>query len=602
MEHTKKRIAVLFGGCSSEYEVSLQSAYAVIGQIDRERYEVYTVGISREGSWYLYEGETERIPEDRWQREEACYPAALCMERRKHAFVVWKDMEPDKGPGTTIAVDAALPILHGKNGEDGTVQGALKLAGIPVIGCGTLASALCMDKERAHRMAEAWGIRVPKSFTLSRGVQGSDIGREYVPGEGKAESAESLAAVLGYPLFVKPLRAGSSFGITKVSAPEELPKALERAFSYDDTVVFEELIPGFEVGCAILEEAPLSKEDMSCGEVARRGGNCLPQRRLLVGEVDEIELSEGFFDYEEKYHLKTSKIHVPARIDREKAEEIKETAKRIYRCLGCSGFARVDMFLMPEGEIYFNEVNTIPGFTEHSRFPGMMKAAGLTFAEVVERLCGLIPENMVGGERGTADLTAETGKENRGKNLVLVNAAHALEEEPDAGELEAVHKENPAVFLKREAAEQLKCLLDAVDREGEIVLVSGYRSREEQEKIFADSLRENGRSFTETYVAPPDHSEHQTGLAIDLGKRQESIDFIRPEFPRDGVFLAFREKAPEYGFVERYPAGKEQVTGIGAEPWHFRYVGCPHARIMTERHLVLEEYLDYLWGQSDESI
>lgn len=582
MEHTKKRIAVLFGGCSSEYEVSLQSAYAVIKQINRERYEVYTVGISREGSWYLYEGEIERIPEDRWLGEKTCYPAALCMDRKKHAFVAWKDTVPDKGPGTTIAVDAALPILHGRNGEDGTVQGAFELAGIPVIGCGTLASALCMDKERAHRMAEAWGIRVPKSFILSRGAQGS---------------AESLAAVLGYPLFVKPLRAGSSFGITKVSAPEELPQALERAFSYDDTVVFEELIPGFEVGCAILEEAaPLSKEDMFCGEGACRSGNCLPQRRLLVGEVDEIELSEGFFDYEEKYHLKTSKIHVPARIDRETAEEIKETAKRIYRCLGCSGFARVDMFLTPEGEIYFNEVNTIPGFTEHSRFPGMMKAAGHAFAEVVERLCGLIPGDMALGESGTADPTAETGKENRGKNLVLVNAAHALEEEPDAGELEAVHKENPAVLLKREAAEQLRGLLDAVDRDGEIVLVSGYRSRAEQEKIFADSLRENGRSFTETYVAPPDHSEHQTGLAIDLGKRQETIDFIRPEFPKDGVFSAFRKRAPEYGFVERYPAGKEQVTGIGAEPWHFRYVGCPHARIMTERHLVLEEYLDSLRG------
>lgn len=525
MERTKKRIAVLFGGCSSEYAVSLQSAYAVIRQINREHYEVYTVGISREGCWYFYEGEIEKIAEDSWQREEACYPATLCMDRKKHAFVVWKGTAPGTDPGTTIAVDAALPILHGKNGEDGTVQGALELAGIPIIGCGTLASALCMDKERAHRMVGAWGIRVPKSFLLSRGVYDKERRQEHMPGEGKTESAESLAAVLGYPLFVKPLRAGSSFGITKAATPEELPQAVERAFSYDDTVVLEEMIPGFEVGCAIMEEAaPSSKEDLSCGETTRRRGDCPPERRLsareklLVGEVDEIELSEGFFDYEEKYHLKTSKIHVPARIDREKAEEIRETAKRIYRCLGCSGFARVDMFLTPEGEIYFNEVNTIPGFTEHSRFPGMMKAAGLTFAEVVERLCALIPEDMAGGE-----------------NLVLVNAAHALEKEPDMDEMETVQKESPSVLLKREAAEQLKCLLDAVDRDGEIVLVSGYRSREEQEKIFADSLRENGRSFTETYVARPDHSEHQTGLAIDLGKRQETIDFIRPEFPEGGT-------------------------------------------------------------------
>lgn len=168
---------------------------------------------------------------------------------------------------------------------------------------------------------------------------------------------------LNYPLFVKPLRAGSSFGITKVAGPEDLEGAVRHAFEYDSYVILEETIPGFEVGCAVLGT-----------------------EELLVGEVDEIELSQGFFDYTEKYTLKTSSIHVPARISPEKAKEIKETAKTIYRGLGCSHFARVDMFLTPEGEIYFNEVNTIPGFTAHSRYPNMMKAAGISFEELLSRL------------------------------------------------------------------------------------------------------------------------------------------------------------------------------------------------------------------------
>ena len=159
------------------------------------------------------------------------------------------------------------------------------------------------------------------------------------------------------------MRAGSSFGITKVSGREELHAAVEHAFAYDSEVILEEMIEGFEVGCAIL------------------GTN-----KLIVGEVDEIELSEGFFDYTEKYTLKSSQIHVPARISEEKAREIKDAALRIYRGLGCSYFARVDMFLTPEGEIYFNEVNTIPGFTAHSRYPNMMKAAGISFEEILSRL------------------------------------------------------------------------------------------------------------------------------------------------------------------------------------------------------------------------
>ena len=243
-------------------------------------------------------------------------------------------------------IDAAFPVLHGKNGEDGTVQGLLELAGIPVAGCGTLASALCMDKDRAHKLAAVEGIRTPKSFVFGRNM---DMG-----------TAAVKAAEIGYPLFVKPVKAGSSYGVAKVYDAEGLPGAVESAFAYDEKVIIEEGVTGFEVGCAVMGEDVLT-----------------------VGEVDEIELSDGFFDFEEKYTLKTSAIHVPARIPSEKAEEIKRTAKKIYRALDCRGFARVDMFLSDAGEIVFNEVNTIPGFTAHSRFPNMMKAAGISFGQII---------------------------------------------------------------------------------------------------------------------------------------------------------------------------------------------------------------------------
>jgi D-alanine---D-serine ligase len=248
-----------------------------------------------------------------------------------------------------LKIDVALPVLHGKNGEDGTVQGLFELAGIPVAGCGILSSALCMDKDRAHRLAKEAGIRVPVSFVSRRNAD--------------REAAAGRAGQIGYPLFVKPVKAGSSYGITKVSDESELQGAMELALAYDDEIMIEECISGFEVGCAV----------MGTGD-------------MVLGEVDEIELAEGFFDFTEKYTLKTSAIHVPARISPDLARRVKESAKRIYRALDCRGFARVDMFLTKEEEIVFNEVNTIPGFTTHSRFPNMMKAAGISFEEVVSEI------------------------------------------------------------------------------------------------------------------------------------------------------------------------------------------------------------------------
>ncbi len=348
MKDSKKVIGIFFGGYSTEYEVSLQSAYSVIKSIDTRQYCLVLIGIDRNsGKWLWFRGEIELIKHDLWQTEDTLVPIFPLFDKNIHGIGYL-----DKDSFQTISLDAALPILHGKNGEDGTIQGTLELMGVPVIGCGSLSSALCMNKEWAHRIVEINGIKVAKSMTIKK---------DY------SESMVSEAALeIGFPLFVKPVRSGSSFGITKVLQEKDLISAIDNAFLHDSTVILEEMIEGFEVGCAIL------------------GTNS-----LLIGEVDEIELSDGFFDYTEKYALKTSSIHVPARISHKKSEEIKETALAIYRILQCSYFARVDMFLTPNGEIYFNEVNTIPGFTSHSRFPNMLKATGLSFEEVVNRLLEL---------------------------------------------------------------------------------------------------------------------------------------------------------------------------------------------------------------------
>ncbi len=342
-----KTILVLFGGCSTEYEVSLHSAYAVLSHMDASRYIPLPVGITREGRWLYYTGCLARLEDGGWFRQAAdCVPCTLALDRGERSLLLLD------GGGRRLPFDAVFPVLHGKNGEDGTVQGLLELTGTPIVGCGTLSSALCMDKDRAHKLAALAGVRVPVSRVFRRGDPFGQI--------------EQTAERLGYPVFVKPVRAGSSFGITKVERGERLRPAVEEAFSHDGEILLEETVPGFEVGCAIM-------------------GNEV----LTVGQVDEIELSDGFFNYEEKYTLKTSGIHCPARISAEKAAEIQAAARTIYRALGCRVFARVDLFLTPDGQIVFNEVNTIPGFTSHSRYPSMMKAAGIPFEELVTRLIEL---------------------------------------------------------------------------------------------------------------------------------------------------------------------------------------------------------------------
>ena len=345
----KKVIAVIFGGCSPEYDVSLQSAFSVLENLDKDKYEVLPVGITKNGDWYRYFGSNEKIRDNTWfENQEEIRAVGFSQSRSDNGF-----LELTGSEYSLVKPDLVFPVLHGRNGEDGTVQGMLELAGIPIVGCDTLSSALCMDKERAHRLVSTFGVCVPKSLSFDVYSRNS--------------AAEEVLKSLKFPVFVKPVRAGSSFGITKVYDQSSLERAIALAFEYDCNIIAEEAVEGFEVGCAVMGI----------------GGD------LTIGRVDEIELSDGFFDYEEKYTLKSSKIHMPARIDSATENRIRETAALIYRALGCSGFARVDMFLTPSSEIVFNEVNTIPGFTLHSRYPNMMKGIGLSFAEMLDRLIGL---------------------------------------------------------------------------------------------------------------------------------------------------------------------------------------------------------------------
>lgn len=341
----KKKIGVIFGGCSPEHDVSLESSYSVIKNMDKEKYDCVLIGITKNGDWFRFEGDIEDIKNNTWEEKGKCTRVVISTNISDKGLI---DLENN----TLIKIDAIFPVLHGRNGEDGTVQGLVELSGIPLIGCGILSSSLCMDKYLSHKLAESYGIKVAKSIVIDNKTESNEIHR-------KLEE-------LKYPVFVKPMRAGSSFGITKVENEKDIEMAIQEAFKYDTEIIIEENVEGIEIGAAVL-------------------GN----DELTVGEIDEIELSSGFFDYTEKYTLKTSKIYVPARISKEISDKAKETAKQLYKILKCKDFARVDMFLTPQGEIYFNEINTIPGFTSHSRYPSMMKEIGISFDQLVDKLISL---------------------------------------------------------------------------------------------------------------------------------------------------------------------------------------------------------------------
>jgi D-alanine--(R)-lactate ligase len=332
------KIGVVFGGCSEEHPVSVKSAQELARHLDPGKYEPFYIGIAKSGAWKLCDA-----PGPDWE-EGWARPAVLSPDRRVRGLLVLEQERYD-----TIGLDLVFPVLHGTLGEDGAIQGLAELAGIPYVGCDIQSSALCMDKSLAYIVAADAGIATPKFWTATA-------------------DEEVDAELLTYPVFVKPARSGSSFGVTKVRGKHELPSAVQAARQFDSKVLIEEAVVGSEVGCALL-------------------GN---GRDVIAGELDRISLSHGFFrihqESEPESGSDNSEVIVPADVSAESRSLVQETAKAVYRALGCRGLARVDLFLTQDGDVVLNEVNTLPGMTSYSRYPRMMEAAGYSRAEVIDRL------------------------------------------------------------------------------------------------------------------------------------------------------------------------------------------------------------------------
>jgi D-alanine-D-alanine ligase len=349
----KKKIAVLFGGCSSEHEVSRVSAFSVIQNLPRDKYEIVRVGITKDGRWFLYTGPDEKIPTGEWEQSGEKKRAFLSPDRGVRGFVV----ESSEG-FITLPVDCVFPVLHGRNGEDGTIQGLLELSGLPFVGCGTLSSTVCMDKAITHALLSNAGIHCANYLWFFR--------TSYT-GDGIRKIKTKIEARLGYPVFVKPANSGSSVGVTKVNSEAELDAAVAAAAAESDKILVEEAVCGQEVECAVL-------------------GNTDPKAAPIVGE---IVASAEFYDYDDKYKNGTSKLNIPAQLDDDVAAQLRTTAQRAFRILGCRGFARVDFFVRNGKEILLNELNTIPGFTPISMYPKLWDASGVSYSELLDRLIQL---------------------------------------------------------------------------------------------------------------------------------------------------------------------------------------------------------------------
>ncbi len=344
-----KKALIIFGGVSSEHNVSLNSAKSVIENTPENEYELYLIGITKEGKWYLYEGDVSLLPEDKWLEDKSkLTPAIVSVDREDHGIIVF-GKKTEK-----IRIDVVFPVLHGKNGEDGTIQGMLQVAGIPFVGCDMLASACCMDKIITNTLADNAGILQAKWLGL----------REYEYAQNKTYFIEKTKNYLGFPVFVKPANAGSSVGVSKATDEKSLEAAIEKAFKEDSRIVLEEGISGKEIECAVL-------------------GNENP----IASVVGEIVPANDFYDYEAKYINAASELHIPARITDEKANEVRFAAINAYKALGCSGLTRVDFFIREsDSAVLLNEPNTIPGFTSISMYPKLFCAAGIEYSDLIGRL------------------------------------------------------------------------------------------------------------------------------------------------------------------------------------------------------------------------
>ncbi|MCX7748634.1 MAG: D-alanine--D-alanine ligase [Clostridia bacterium] len=362
----KRRVAVIFGGQSSEHEVSRVSAESVIRNIDRNKFDVAMIGITKEGRWLPYDGPVELLGSGEWEayakQKYLAKSQVLASSGENSVSLILKTSMPEDG-----GIDVVFPVLHGCNGEDGTIQGLFELAGIPYVGSGVLGSALGMDKAYAKIIFEKAGIPQGKYLTFNK--------KQFQ--QSKEQVISQVEKELTYPCFIKPSNAGSSVGVSKAHNREELIAAFELAAKHDRRILVEEFINGREVECAVLgNEDPIAS---------------------TVGEV--IPCNE-FYDYQAKYIDNNSQIKIPADLPKDTVEEVREYAVKAYKALDCAGLSRVDFFVHKEtGKVYINEINTLPGFTSISMYPKLWEASGIPYQELIERLIDLAIERYEDNKR-----------------------------------------------------------------------------------------------------------------------------------------------------------------------------------------------------------
>lgn len=344
----KENVLLLFGGQSSEHEVSLKSATTILKNIDQERYEVYPVGITKEGKWLLYTGNNPDFTTNRWK--EVGIPAVLSPDATESALLVMRE-----SGAVSVRIEKVFPVLHGKNGEDGTIQGLCQLAQIPYVGCNIIASAVSMDKCFTKILVKEKGVP-QANFVIVKEKELKNID----------SAVAKVEAAFPYPYFIKPANAGSSVGISKATTREELISGLKEAIKHDKKILVEETIIGREVETAVL-------------------GN----DEITVSGVGEILAAADFYDYDAKYNNNDSKTIVDADLPAETKATIRKYAEMVFDAVEGKGLSRVDFFVKEDNSIIFNEINTLPGFTSISMYPMLFEAAGIPITELVTRLLEL---------------------------------------------------------------------------------------------------------------------------------------------------------------------------------------------------------------------
>lgn len=342
---------LLFGGQSSEHVVSRNSTGSLIPFVDRTKFNVVTVGITRRGEWYLTKATPEQIASGEWENHSENLPAFLSPSRAMPGLQVLSD-----GKLRSIPVDVVYPVMHGELCEDGAIQGLMELCGIPYVGPDICSSACCMDKSVTKLVAATSGVRQAKYVLITK----ADLNTDPYAAATKVENGLNT----GYPFFVKPASAGSSVGVTKAHNREELLSAFEKAVKVCTKILVEETIVGREVEVAVL-------------------GNSDPKASC----VGEVLAANEFYDFEAKYENAASRTVIPANISEEDSEHLRQAAIKVYRSLNCEVMSRVDFFLCPNGEVVFNEINTLPGFTQISMYPKLWENSGIPYSELITKLC-----------------------------------------------------------------------------------------------------------------------------------------------------------------------------------------------------------------------